>query len=156
DPKLMLIGELEVRFADGSCESYVTDESWEVCESKIRYADIYNGEHYDATFEPAVPTHAVVCDYPREQLISQQGEEIVFCEELRPRRALVTPAGEKRLEFGQEITGVVSIRTRAARGTKIHITCAEMLDASGNFYNENYRSAKSEMIYICSGKEECW
>ena len=156
DPKLMLIGELEIRFADGSCECYVTDESWEVAESKIRYADIYNGEHYDATFEPAASVHAVVCDYPREQLISQQGEEIVFCEELRPIRAFVTPAGEKLLDFGQEITGVVSIRTRAARGTKIHITCAEMLDASGNFYNENYRSAKSEMIYICSGKEECW
>ena len=25
DPKLMLIGELEIRFADGSCECYVTD-----------------------------------------------------------------------------------------------------------------------------------
>ena len=40
----------------------------------------------------------------------------------------------------------------APKGTRIRLTCAEMFDKDGNFYTENYRSAKSEMIYICGGK----
>lgn len=157
DPRPALIAELTLTFGDGTNETLTTDASWRVRECATRSADIYLGEVYDATFAPGEGVPAVVRDLPRSVLIPQQGEEIVAGEELFPARLLKTPRGETVIDFGQEITGVVRMTVRAKRGTEIVLRCAEMLDADGNFYLENYRGATSEMKYICRGGEkETW
>lgn len=45
-PKVKLI--LFLKYADGSSEVIVTDQSWKVCEGPISYSSIYGGEDYDA------------------------------------------------------------------------------------------------------------
>ena len=40
---------------------------------------------------------------------------------------------------------------QARAGERVLLSCAEVLDADGNFYTENYRSAKSRIEYICRG-----
>ena len=44
----------------------------------------------------------------------------------------------------------------AKAGDKIRILHGEVLDADGNFYNENYRSAKSEINYVCKDGKQTW
>jgi alpha-L-rhamnosidase len=39
------------------------------------------------------------------------------------------------------------------KGDRISYTCAEVLDKDGNFYNANYRTAKSKVTYVLDGKE---
>lgn len=153
--KPLLIAELKIRYANGNTETFVTDENWSVRESRTRFADIYDGERYDGCFVSAEMPASVI-DHPKDQLIPQQGEKITRQDILRPVRIFSTPNGERVVDFGQEITGVAEIDADAPRGTMIRLTCAEMLDRDGNFYNDNYRSAKSEMIYISSGEKETW
>ena len=55
-----VIAELELRFADGTCEYIRTDESWTVSDSAWRFCDIYDGLTYDATVIPQFDRYAVI------------------------------------------------------------------------------------------------
>ena len=143
-----LIAEICIRYQDGTQELIVTDESWDSSPSKIRFAELYDGEHYDANFqEQYVP--CVVKDYDKSCIVPQQGEKIVEQEHIRPLQIFTTPKGETVLDFGQNLTGYFEIKVDAKKGDLIALSVAEVLDRDGNFYTENYRSAKSEFRYIC-------
>lgn len=151
-PKLpaALIAELTLRFADGRIERIVTDESWTVSETALRYCDLYDGEIYDARFTTDESKPALVAtNRPKSQLIPQEGEAIREQERIRPLQLLHTPAGETVLDFGQNLTGYVSFHVTAKAGDRIRISHAEVLDKHGNFYTDNYRSAKAQIEYIC-------
>ena len=50
--KQSFLAVLAVRYEDGSCEYFSTDNSWQYCgQGPIRYAGNFNGETYDATRE---------------------------------------------------------------------------------------------------------
>lgn len=155
DTRPALIAELTIVYTDGSSEVIVTDESWSVRESRTTYADIYNGEYCDARIE-AEYAPVEVRELPHSILIPQEGEDIVTMEELAPVNSFTTPKGEKVLDFGQEITGFVRVTLDAKSGDKVTLSCAEMLDRDGNFYNENYRAAGSKMEYICRDGVQSW
>ncbi|HML46301.1 MAG TPA: family 78 glycoside hydrolase catalytic domain, partial [Clostridia bacterium] len=144
--------ELHVSYADGEEACFVTDLSWQAEESRVRFANIYDGEVYDATFEPsgAHPVQAVDLGYDR--LTDRLSLPVVIAERIAPKEILTTPAGETVLDLGQEITGWLEFRTAAPRGTKLHLMYGEILQ-HGNFYNENLRSAKAEFTYVCDGGE---
>ena len=146
--------ELAITYADGSYEIICSDESWQAEESKVRFSEIYDGEIYDAGFvaEKAVPV--VSFEGPTHTLIPQQGEEIKEQEILSVAKIFTTPKGEVVVDFGQEITGYVEINLEAAKGEVVDISFAEVMDKEGNFYNENYRSAKCQYHYVCTeGKQ---
>ncbi len=77
-------------------------------------------------------------------------------ERVLPKQILHTPSGETVIDFGQEITGYVAIFLHARAGDEVRFLHGEVLDAQGNFYNENYRSAKAEASYICRDGEQTW
>ena len=155
DTRPALIAELTIVYTDGSSEVIVTDESWSVRESRTTYADIYNGEYCDARIDSAFES-VIIRELPHSILIPQEGEDIVTMEELAPVSSFTTPKGEKVLDFGQEITGFVRVTLDAKSGDKVTLSCAEMLDRDGNFYNENYRAAGSKMEYICRDGVQSW
>ena len=43
--------ELLIRYTDGTTESVYTDPSWKGCDSPVVFAEIYDGETYDAALE---------------------------------------------------------------------------------------------------------
>lgn len=156
DKRPVIIAEVRMEFDDDSSQTFITDPLWRVRESRTTFADIYNGEHYDATLDNRIERLVEVRKLDRPALIKQQGEKIVTMEEFSVAELILTPKGEKVLDFGQEITGYVRFKVNGRRGQKIRLTCAEMLDRDGNFYNENYRSAKSEMVYTCKDGVQEW
>ncbi len=144
------IAELTVEYRDGSRESFVTDGTWSVCEGKTSFSDIYDGEHYDAGFVTEKINPATVReDIPKDILIPQQGEQIVVTDILYPQKRFITPKGEYVIDFGQEIAGTLCMEFDAQAGDTVKISFGEMLDKDGNFYNLNYRTARSEIVYIC-------
>ena len=145
-----LRAELEITYANGSYDRLITDGSWRVRESQVRFSEIYDGEIYDATFEAEDSAPAVAFDGPEDTLIPQEGEPICEQEQVAVRKIITTPAGETVLDFGQEITGYVRVCVDAARGDMVDLSFGEMLDRDGNFYNANYRSAKSLYRYTCA------
>lgn len=143
-----IIGELKITYKNGESEAIVTDEGWSVSLSKITFADIYDGEHYDANFEESfMPVK--VNDYSKARLCKQQGEIIKEQEIIKPHKIFKTPKGETVIDFNQNLTGYFEICLTATKGERVSFSVAEVLDKDGNFYNENYRSAKSEFIYTC-------
>ena len=149
-----LLAELTVWYQNGACETIVSDEGWLTQESRVRFSEIYDGEIFDATFIPEEGKPAVVFDGPDGTLIEQEGPYVTEQERLSVKKVIKTPAGETVLDFGQEITGYVQVDVEAKAGEVVDLSFGEMPDADGNFYNANYRSAKSIYRYICrDGKQ---
>ena len=143
-----LICELELVYKNGEKEYICSDESWECALSKVVFSDIYDGEAYDSTYEEKfMPVK--VQDYDHAIVVKQQGEEILEQEIILPHKIFKTPKGETVIDFNQNLTGYFEIELDAKRGDRVVISCAEVLDKDGNFYTENYRSAKSKFEYIC-------
>ncbi|MCL2420710.1 MAG: glycoside hydrolase family 78 protein [Defluviitaleaceae bacterium] len=135
-----------------------TDDSWQVQESPVRFSEIYDGEHYDATVS-GTPLEAVeIYPGPGWPLVPQQGDEIREQDRLRPAAVLTTPKGETVIDFGQNMTGYVELslpaQANVRAGSQVAISFAEVLDKDGNFYTENYRGAKSIMKYTCIDGEQ--
>ena len=150
-----LIAEMTVCYTDGSGESIVTDETWQVYTSKTEFADIYNGETVNMCHEEKLLGNALFDTEASEKfnLIPQQGEWIKEQERLAPIELIITPKGERVIDFGQNMTGYVEFKIKGKRGDRIVVTHAEVLDKDGNFYNENYRTAENKMTYILDGEE---
>jgi alpha-L-rhamnosidase len=128
-----------------------TDAAWKVCESPVRFSEIYDGELYDANISGGALEAVEEYPGPGWPLVPQQGEEIREKERLRPAAVLITPKKEIVIDFGQNLTGYVelSLPAQTKAGSRADISFAETLDKEGNFYTDNYRSAKSKMQYIC-------
>lgn len=147
-----LIAALELCYADGSTELICTDDSWRVGESQVRFANIYDGETFDATYVPQLTDKAQCIPLPKDMLMPMQGEEIREQEQLPALTCFTTPRGETVLDFGQVLTGYVRFRVQGPAGHEVCIRHAEILDKDGNFYTENLRSAKQEVRFICDGE----
>lgn len=147
-------GALEIKYSDGTSETIYTGEGWQVSETKWRYSDMYRGDIYDATFEPQKTYNAVVLPAGADKLIPQEGEVISEHERLPVKEILHTPRGETVLDFGQNLTGYFEFTVTGKRGDTCRLVCGEVLDEHGNFYRENYRSAKAETVFICNGEKQ--
>ncbi|MBO2516400.1 MAG: alfa-L-rhamnosidase [Clostridiales bacterium] len=151
-----LIACLTVSFTDGSAETLITDGSWQYGESRVRFSEIYDGETYDASFITKEWLPVKELAWSRDILIPQEGETVRETGRVQARRVFTTPRGELMVDFGQEVTGYAEFTVEAHAGDTVYFTHSEVMDRDGNFYNENYRSAKAEVRYICAEGRQTW
>ena len=151
-----ILAQLEINYEDGTTDIIISDDTWSVGESRVRFSEIYDGETYDGSMQVTMDSFekAEIFEGPTHTLISQQGEQIVEVDFVHSARLIKTPKGEVVIDFGQEVTGYVEIMLEANNGEIVELSHAEVLDKEGNFYHENYRSAKAKYRYICrDGKQ---
>lgn len=142
--------EITITYKDGTQETVISDDTWLVAKSKIQFAELYDGEVYDATFEPEFSMNAVKANNnDTSVLVDMIGEKVVEQERLKPIDIFKTPKGEMVVDFGQNMTGYPEISLTAKKGDRVRFSFAEILDIEGNFYNANYRSAKCQYDYTC-------
>ena len=151
-----VIARLYICYTDGTTETVDTGKAWEWDESPVRFSEIYDGEHYDARFIPGKWQPVSLLDWPKDILIPQEGEVIRETERVEAKQILHTSAGETVIDFGQEVTGYVEFTVNAKAGDAVRFTHGEMTDADGNFYNDNYRSAKALVEYTCREGKQIW
>lgn len=144
------VAEITVVFEDGTQEVINTDETWQVYTSQVLFADIYDGETFDATYTPELLGNAVLDTY-ETTLVPNVGNGVTEHERLAPIELIVTPKGERVIDFGQNMTGYVEFFVEGKKGERIVTTCAEVLDKDGNFYNENYRIAQNRITFVLDG-----
>ncbi len=99
------------------------------------------------------PWRSPVTAEPEGKLVPRYSLPIIEKEDMPVQEVIHTPAGEMVLDFGQNFAGYVSFHTYLPKGTKIVLDFGEILQ-DNNFYNENYRDAKSQFVYISDGREE--
>lgn len=145
-----IIAELHITFFDGTDKSVATDLSWKCAESSYRLCDIYDGIIYNAAFEPNYSIRTVIAgNMPTDKLVKRQGDPVVANEKIKPQSIFKTPNGETVIDFGRNISGVLSISLSAHEGDKCDFSFGEVLDRDGNFYNANYRDALCYYKYTC-------
>ena len=145
-----ILVRLEITYASGEKQTVISDESWSVRKSKIVFSEIYDGEIYDSSVETGgEPSQVKVFDGPDGTLIPNESITVCEHERIAPADSIITPAGEKVIDFGQNLTGIPELEIKADVPQKITVSFAEVLDKNGNFYTDNYRSARSEFTVIC-------
>lgn len=164
--RMAAIAELHVDYEDGTHECIYTDESWEYYGSDIKDSGIYLGEILDHTLwdgkeNPKRPV--VVLSSPNEcegtrnllkaHLMDRISLPVLAKEQIPVQEILQTPAGETVLDMGQNFAGYLEFQADFARGTRIVLDFGEILQ-KGNFYNQNYREAKSQFVYVSGGTPE--
>lgn len=138
---------MDIQFVDGGNQKVCTDESWTFGLSNIELGDFYDGEHCDGSMEVIADRPVRIADYDKSVLTGICSPPVKVRERLPVRRILHTPKGETVLDVGVNVVGVPLIRISGHKGEKVSLRFGEILDHDGNFYNENYRSAKSEFLY---------
>lgn len=146
------VAELEIVTSDGKIQYINTDETWQVYTTEVTYTDIYRGEVVDKTAEIKCLGNAVSAK--AFKLIPQVGADIIENEILCPEELIVTPKGERVIDFGQNMTGYVSLNIKGNKGDRVVLSFGEVLDKDGNFYNENYRTAACPLVFVLSGEED--
>jgi len=156
-----LRAELRLAYADGSVESIPTDASWKAEVSAVSFAEIYDGETYDArkaqsgwntaAFNDSAWAPAEVI-HPIEPAIEwQYFPPIRKHEELVAKSVSKPKPGIFIFDFGQNLSGVASIRAKGAVGTDVKLRFAEVLNPDGTLYVENLRTAKATDHFILAG-----
>ena len=163
--KLGFWGLLYVRLKNGSEILYATDGSWKAdMTGPIRFADYYDGTAYDARLETsgwdevgyddAAWKSAAELPMPACRLIGQRDAGVKPMRTLPARQIIHTPKGETVIDFGQNMVGWVRFRVKGPAGHTVTIRHAEVLDRDGNFYTDNYRSAKALIEYTLREGEQ--
>ncbi|MEZ2338637.1 family 78 glycoside hydrolase catalytic domain [Mucilaginibacter sp. RCC_168] len=156
--KLALLYQLEIVYTNGKREVISSDKSWKVAYGPIRSSSFFDGEVYDARKEKNGWTDPLYKDATwdtvktdesiKSNLITTIGPTVKKHEKFLPLKVFTTPAGERVIDFGQNLVGWVQFKLKAKTGDTIHLFHAEVLDQKGNFYTKNLRTAKQEITYI--------
>lgn len=148
------LAQLHIFYEDGTKEILKTDSSWYVTTGKIRYSQIYMGETIDCNIQNTEVFPVQLLDADKERIISQESEPVRITKRIKAKEFILTPNGEKVIDFGQNLAGFVEIKLHGKAGEKVIISHAETLDKDGNFYPDTLRQAKSIDTFICDGQEQ--
>jgi alpha-L-rhamnosidase len=158
---IALLFQMDITYSDGTIESILSDGSWKSSTGPIRYSEIYNGEIYDARMEKngwsapgyddASWTNVKTANHPMNVLVATYNEPVKKHEVFKAVKIFTTPAGEKVIDFGQNLVGWVILKVSGNAGDSVKLSHAEVLDKKGNFYTDNLRAAKAQNIYILKG-----
>ena len=164
-----LLAQLEIRYADGSVETIVSDTSWKTTASPILNSDFFVGELYDARLELGAWTEAGYDDKNwSSPLLEDKTSATLSISASPPVRAVmelspIAPPVPKNpswnragfvFDLGQNMVGTVRLKLSGTRGKTITIRYSEMLNPDGTVYTTNLRSAKSTDYYTLKGDGE--
>ena len=162
-----LIAKLKVTYADGSEESFATDDRWQCAPGPRLSADLQDGETYDARleqpgwntpgFDAARWSPVTVSSSDVSKLVPQPDEPVRATELLTARQRTRPAPGEYVYDLGQNMVGVTRIRMSGKKGQTVRIRHAEELyrtgERTGRLYTDNLRTAKATDTYTFARDE---
>jgi len=154
--------QIHAELEGGKSVDLATDESWKTMAGPIQSDSVYNGEVYDARletpgwdragFDDAHWKAATVIDGPKGALSAQTMPPIRVVDAIVPVKTTTPRPGVYIYDLGQNISGVMEMRVRGPRGTRVQLRHAELLYDDGTLNVENLRGAKATDVYILRGE----
>lgn len=162
--------QLCVQSADGTQQWLRTDpqEGWMTLpHGPVAKNSVYGGEVYDArleklgwdtvAFDETAPGSgvwepAIETEPPCGQILPQTAEPIRVVRQVAPVSVRQTAPGVSVVDFGQNLAGVVQLRTDCPEGTHIVLRHAEMIGVDGTLNTLNLRGAAATDEYISRGQ----
>ena len=161
-----LLMQLNIEFTNGEKIVVKSDDSWRMSAtakaSGVVKNDIYDGEMIDARLidrswttnlynEGSEWTKPQVMEFDKGVLVASESENVKAQKPVKAVKYIVTPKGERVIDFGQNLTGWERVKLQGNAGDTVRIYHAETLDENGNFYTTNLRKAKATSTYIMAG-----
>ncbi len=138
-PKLIL--QLQIKFADGTFQTIVSDGAWKTSPGPITFTSIYGGEDYDARLEqsgwdrPAFDDHnwvsVAVVNGPGGKLVPETIPPIRVFNRYDPVGITHPKPGLTIYDLGENFSGWPEITLHGPRGSRIRMIAGELLDSHG-------------------------
>ncbi len=127
-----IIAQLEVCYTDGSRSVIGTDETWAWSnDGPIRFADLKDGEVYDASMAPSYSGKAKIVSASKAPLVASDNVYVTEHERFTPK-LIVNADGSRVLDFGQNLAGYLEFTVKGMPGTRLKLVCGEILDENGH------------------------
>ena len=127
-PKLLFA--LHIEYEDGQEQTIVSDGSWTVSESPVRYSSIFGGETYDATFTSEKKPVILTKPHWNAPLKKQDDRTRLHIKAELPMTPLTThlsPLTSQIFDSHQNCSGIVRLTVRGKRGSTVTLRPAELL-----------------------------
>lgn len=127
-----ILAQLEMVLEDGSKRTLCTSERWSWSnDGPIRFADLKDGEVYDAARKPSYGGRAKAVPGPKGAVLCASDSVPVREKERLAAKLLTAKDGTQVLDFGQNIAGYLEFTVRGKPGQIIRLTCGEILGRDG-------------------------
>lgn len=154
NPKL--IGQLRIRFTDGSEQILVTGTDWRVAPSPITYTSIYGGEDYDAqleqtgfdqaNFNNSSWQNAVLVSPPSGKLTAETDYQLAIEETFAVKKITKLSDSDYLYDFGQNASAIIELKVKGKKGQVVRMIPSELItkenqpnqSASGSPYSFSY------------------
>jgi alpha-L-rhamnosidase len=156
--KPQLSAFLLIELENGEHVCVETDQSWRHFIGGLIYSDMLKGEKFDSRMYPDGWDMPGFDDGEWDHAGADQGAQGIICAnkappirntfQLTPKSVSRAPDGAWIFDIGQNMVGFCTARLRAKRDDVVRLVHAEMLDADGNLYLENLRTAVQEDIFV--------
>lgn len=158
----VLLAQIEVEYADGSVETFATDDSWKTSDGPIVENAIQRGETYDARLEKPgwaatgydaggwSPAHVV--PGPGGALSSQLQQPIRVVADLTPVSCSRPKPGVFVFDLGQVFGGWTRLHVKGEAGTRVTLQYSERIQRdSGLVDKTNHPAPLQTDVYILKG-----
>ena len=127
-----VLAQLEMVLEDGGKRTLCTSGRWGWSnDGPVRFADLKDGEIYDAKLRPTYSGRAKVVPAPKNVILCASDNVPVKEQERLTSTLLTAKDGTRVLDFGQNIAGYLEFTVRGNPGQTLHLTCGEVLDENG-------------------------
>ncbi len=163
--KPCLKAQLLVTFADGSSETFITDESWKTGDGPLLKNSVYLGELYDARLEQTGWNNigfdhkgwlkAKAIEDPKGQLIASYIPPIRATKILKPVKMWEKKPGVFIFDFGQNFGGVTRLKVKGSAGTAVTIRSGEDIHADSSLNYLTVITAQLKGMWNMNGGPGC-
>ena len=165
-PKLLF--QMRIEYADGTSRLVVSDGKWQITDrGPIQANSEFDGEEYDARleqtgwdkagFDDSAWRPVQMVSAPGGRLVAQMLEPMRVIETLRPVAIAQPQPGVCVADFGQNLYGMVRIKVKGPRGTRLTVRTTFDRRPDGMIDMAPNRSALSTDVYILKGEGvETW
>lgn len=137
-----LIFNIQIKFKNGTVKNIVSDANCKVTTSPILYSSIYGGEDFDARleqedwssygFDDTNWQKPILQDELTDKLMPEEDYPLKVMDEFLPIKISKSKTGRTIYDFGQNASGIISLKVKGTRGTQIIIRPDELLNEEGN------------------------
>lgn len=166
--KARLLVQLELWYEDGSRQQLVTDDSWRMITSPIRFCCIYGGEDYDASlwkeeyllagYQPDHTWQAVhAVESPKGALKAMPMEPMKVMARYGPLSIREVRPGVWLYDLGKNFSGWARMKIKtdgSMAGRKIVLTPGELLNQEGDGVDQRVTGRGYAWSYILDDRQE--
>ncbi len=163
-PKMICM--VSITLADNSIQHIVTDSDWKTSPSAVTYSSIYGGESYDARkeqagwnkvgFDDSQWKTVQLAESPAGRLEPELMYPLTVNQTFKPAQQFRVNENCYTIDFGQNASGIISVKLKGNRGDTVRFWPAELL-SSDKRANQKASGGPYFFEYVLKGgDEELW